>query len=75
MATLKPIPGSPSKLSPEISQSSKIILQVDEPLMPNLSSFLPSDKPFVGFGTTNAEIPLCFLLLSLVARTTVASDS
>ena len=56
-------------------QSSKIKLQVELPRIPNLSSFLPKDNPFVGLGTIKALIPLCFLLLSVVAKTTVASDS
>lgn len=58
-----------------MTQSSKIRLQVDEPRMPSLSSFFPSERPAVGLGTMNAEIPLCFSDLSVVAKTTVASLS
>lgn len=43
--------------------------------MPNLSSFFPSERPAVGLGTMNAEIPLCLRDLSVVAKTTVASLS
>jgi len=45
IAITNPIPGDPSKLSFGIAQSSKIKLQVEDPRIPNLSSFLPSDKP------------------------------
>ena len=45
MAILKPIPGSPKRLSFGILQSSKITLLVAEARMPNLSSFLPRLKP------------------------------
>ena len=45
IAILKPIPGLPNKLSLGISQSSKIKLQVEDPRIPNLSSFFPSDRP------------------------------
>ena len=48
-------------------------LLVDEALMPSLSSFFPSDKPAVPFGTMNALMPLCFLALSVVANTTKPS--
>lgn len=72
MAILKPNPGSPRIFSLGISQSSNISEHVDEPLIPNLSSFLPSSKPLIGFGTMNAEMPLCFKLLSVVANTTAA---
>lgn len=59
-------------LSLGISQSSKIKEQVDDPLIPNLSSFFPSSKPLIGFGNTKADIPLCFKLLSVVAKTIAA---
>ena len=48
---------------------------MEEPRIPNLSSFLPKESPCVGLGTTKAEIPLCLSDLSVVAKTTVASDS
>lgn len=47
-------------------------VQVDEALIPSLSSFLPRSKPFIGLGTTKAEMPLCFKLLSVVAMTIAA---
>ena len=75
MAILNPIPVLPSRFSAGISQSSKIKLQVDDPRIPNLSSFLPSERPSTGLGTMKAEIPLCFKDLSVVANTTDASDS
>lgn len=51
-------------------QSSNINEHVDEPLIPNLSSFLPSSRPLIGLGIINAEMPLCFSCLSVVANTT-----
>lgn len=72
MAILNPKPGSPRIFSLGISQSSYINEHVDDPLIPNLSSFFPNSKPLIGFGTINAEIPLCFKLLSVVAKTTAA---
>lgn len=65
----------PKSESIGILQSSKIKLHVELPRIPSLSSFFPKDKPSVGFGTRKALIPLCFRLLSVVANTTVASDS
>ena len=56
-------------------QFSKISKQVEEALIPNLSSFFPRLSPSVGLGTMNALIPLCFFDLSVVANTTAASDS
>lgn len=75
IAILKPYPGFPIRFSCGILQSSNIKLQVDDPRIPNLSSFFPKERPAVGLGTTKAEIPLCFRDLSVVAKTTVASDS
>lgn len=57
MAILKPIPGSPSRLSLGIRQSSKMRLAVDEARMPSLSSFFPSVSPGVGMGTRKALMP------------------
>jgi hypothetical protein len=57
MAILKPIPGSPSRFSLGIRQSSKMRLAVEEARMPSLSSFLPSVSPGVGMGTRKALIP------------------
>lgn len=57
MAILKPIPGSPSRFSLGMRQSSKMRLAVDEARMPSLSSFLPSVSPGVGMGTRKALIP------------------
>ena len=48
---------------------------MDEPRIPSLSSFFPSERPAVGLGTINAEMPLCLRDLSVVAKTTVASLS
>lgn len=45
MAILNPIPGSPNTFSPLMGQSSKFKVQVSDPLIPNLSSFLPNVKP------------------------------
>lgn len=45
---------------------------MDDPLIPNLSSFFPNSNPLIGFGNTKADIPLCFKLLSVVAKTIVA---
>lgn len=45
MAILNPMPGSPSKFSLLTVQSSKFKVQVDEPRIPSLSSFLPNDRP------------------------------
>lgn len=72
MAILNPSPGCPRIFSFGISQSSNIREQVEDPLIPNLSSFFPNSNPFIGFGTRKAEIPLCFKLLSVVAKTTDA---
>lgn len=57
MAILKPSPGSPSRLSLGMRQSSKMRLAVDEARMPSLSSFFPSVSPGVGMGTRKALMP------------------
>lgn len=57
MAILNPNPGSPSRFSLGILQSSKIRLQVEVALIPSLSSFFPRDRPAMGLGTRNALIP------------------
>lgn len=57
MAILKPIPGSPSRLSLGMRQSSKMRLAVDEARIPSLSSFFPSVSPGVGMGTRKALMP------------------
>lgn len=49
MAILKPIPGSPKIFVSGTGQSSNIKLLVDEPLMPSLSSFFPSENPKIKF--------------------------
>lgn len=72
---MNPSPCFPSKFSFGIIQSSNIRLHVELPLIPNLSSLLPNDKPSVGFLTINALMPLCLSDLSAVAKTTPASDS
>ena len=75
IAILNPCPGSPSKFSFGIRQLSKIKFAVELPRIPSLSSFLPRLKPGVPFSTMNALIPLCFKLLSVVAKTTAQSAS
>ena len=57
MAILNPIPGVPSKFSLGITQSSIMTLEVDEALIPSLSSFLPRDTPGALLGTIKALIP------------------
>lgn len=57
MQTLNPNPSSPNTFSLGTLQFSKISEQVDDPLMPNLSSFLPSSRPATGFGTRIADMP------------------
>ena len=57
IAILKPNPGSPSRFSFGILQSSNIRLPVDVALIPNLSSFFPKLSPAIGFGTRKALIP------------------
>lgn len=57
MAILNPAPRGPSMLSSGILQSSRIMLAVEEPLMPNLSSFFPRESPGCGMGIRNALIP------------------
>lgn len=75
LLTLNPKPGSPKIFSFGILQSSNMSKQVEDPLIPNLSSFFPSSNPFAGFGTINADMPLCLRLLSVVAITIPASLS
>lgn len=53
-----------------MTQSSMMTLEVEDARIPNLSSFLPKDNPGASLGTIKALIPLCFLLLSVVAKTT-----
>lgn len=57
MAILNPAPRGPRMLPSGILQSSKMMLAVDEALMPNLSSFFPRESPGCGMGTRNALIP------------------
>lgn len=75
MAILKPSPGSPSRLSLGMRQSSKMRLAVDEARMPSLSSFFPSVRPGVGMGTRKALMPLLCKDLSVLAKTTTAEAS
>lgn len=70
IAILNPNPVSPRMFSCGILQSSNIKEQVEDPLIPSLSSFLPSSNPLIGFGTIKAEIPLCLRFLSVVANIT-----
>ena len=48
-------------------------LEVEDARIPSLSSFFPKDNPGASLGTMNALMPLCFLLLSVVAKTTKQS--
>lgn len=57
MAILNPAPRGPRMLPSGTLQSSRMMLAVDEALMPNLSSFFPRESPGCGMGTTNALIP------------------
>lgn len=57
MAILNPDPREPSMYPSGNLQSSRIILAVDEALMPNLSSFFPRESPGCGMGTRKALIP------------------
>lgn len=57
MAILNPAPRGPSMLLSGTLQSSRIMLAVDEALMPSLSSFFPRESPGCGMGTRNALIP------------------
>ena len=72
IAILNPMPSAPSKFSFGMAASSKMMLLVEEARMPSFSSFLPRETPGVFMGTTKALMPLCFLLLSVVAKTMVA---
>mmetsp|Transcript_1151 Transcript_1151/g.3226 ORF Transcript_1151/g.3226 Transcript_1151/m.3226 type:complete len:239 (+) Transcript_1151:88-804(+) len=75
MAILKPSPGSPSIAALGTAQSSKMRFAVDDPRIPSLSSGAPTEKPGASRSTRNAEMPLCFRDLSVVAKTTAASAS
>ena len=75
MATLKPKPGWPRRLILGTLQSSNMSEHVEEPRIPSLSSFFPISRPWIGFGTMMADMPLCFRFLSVVARTMAASLS
>lgn len=57
MAILNPAPRGPRILPSGTLQSSRMMLAVDEALMPNLSSFFPRESPGCGMGTRNALIP------------------
>ena len=54
---------------------SNINEQVLDARIPNLSSFFPRENPLLSFGTINADIPLCFKFLSVVAKTTAVLAS
>ena len=45
IAILNPSPGAPRRFSFGIKQFSNIRLQVDDALMPSLSSFFPNENP------------------------------
>lgn len=57
MAILNPAPRGPSMFPNGILQSSRIMLAVDDALMPSLSSFFPRESPGWGMGIRNALIP------------------
>ncbi len=65
MAILNPSPSLPSKLSFGIRQFSNIRSTVSDARRPILSSIWPTLIPVVPWGTRNALIPLCPLLLSV----------
>ncbi|PRD35245.1 UNVERIFIED_CONTAM: hypothetical protein NCL1_12107 [Trichonephila clavipes] len=69
IAILNPSPVFPRRFSLGMRQSSNMRLQVDEPLIPILSSFFPLAIPSEGSGTMKQLIPLCFFDLSVVAKT------
>ena len=52
-----PLPSSPNIFSSGTGQFLKISSQVFEPLIPNLSNFLPVEKPDIVFSIMNAVIP------------------
>lgn len=57
MAILNPAPRGPSMFPSGILQSSRMMLAVDEALMPNLSSLFPKESPGCGSGMRKALIP------------------
>lgn len=57
MAILNPAPRGPSILLSGILQSSRIMLAVDEALIPSLSSFFPRESPGCGMGIRKALMP------------------
>ena len=75
IAILNPCPGSPIRFALGIRTFSIIRLAVDDARIPSLSSLAPNEKPSAFIGTTNADIPLCFSDLSVVAKTMAALDS
>lgn len=75
IAILNPSPALPKRFSFGILQSSNMRLQVDDALMPSLSSRFPKLNPGMGFGTIKALIPLCLSDLSVVANITLHVDS
>lgn len=68
MAILNPAPRGPSMFPSGILQSSRMMLAVEDALMPSLSSFLPRDSPGCGIGTKNALIPCRQFTLSQLSR-------
>src|SRR3989304_5046458 len=72
-AILNPPPNAPNRFSFGIRQSSKMSSAVDDALMPNFSSNLPTLKPGVPFSTINVEMPLCPCVLSVIAVITAIS--
>ena len=73
IASLKPLPSLPRRFSLGILQSSKISSQVEEPLIPILSSGSPTVNPGVPLSTMKAEIPWFPLDLSVIAMITNTS--
>lgn len=57
MAILNPAPRGPSMFPSGTLQSSRMMLAVDDALMPSLSSFFPRESPGCGMGTRKALIP------------------
>mmetsp|Transcript_8249 Transcript_8249/g.15020 ORF Transcript_8249/g.15020 Transcript_8249/m.15020 type:complete len:216 (-) Transcript_8249:456-1103(-) len=75
MATLKPWPSAPRRFEAGMTTSSMMRFPVLLARMPSLSSFAPKLNPGASVGTKNAEIPLCFRDLSVVAKTMAVEAS
>ncbi len=71
IATLKPLPSSPSRFSFGTRQFSNTSSMVGDERIPIFFSFLPNENPGVPFSTMKAVMPWCFsAFLSVRAKTT-----